>query len=135
MSRIVRAGLIQATLCEPSTSSTEKIRNAMIDKHVDLIAQAAIIGVGTRWSMDDLLGRLAESGSFEVVRLPAIAEDNDKLGRKPGEALWPERYPAEALANLPGTSCFLPGGLLQNDLTRLFIENCKLSTGTFNSIW
>ncbi len=41
MSRIVRAGLIQATLCEPSTSSTEKIRKAMIDKHVDLIAQAA----------------------------------------------------------------------------------------------
>ena len=41
MSRIVRAALIQATLCEPSTSSTEKIRNAMIDKHVDLIAQAA----------------------------------------------------------------------------------------------
>jgi len=41
MSRIVRAGLIQATLCEPSTSATEKIKKAMIDKHVDLIAQAA----------------------------------------------------------------------------------------------
>ncbi len=41
MSRIVRAGLIQATLCEPSTSAPEKIKKAMIDKHVDLIAQAA----------------------------------------------------------------------------------------------
>ena len=41
MSRMVRAGLIQATLCEPSTSATEKIKKAMIDKHVDLIAQAA----------------------------------------------------------------------------------------------
>jgi beta-ureidopropionase len=41
MSRIVRAGLIQATLCEPSTSPVAKIRRAMIDKHVALIAQAA----------------------------------------------------------------------------------------------
>ncbi len=41
MSRMVRAGLIKATLCEPSTSATEKIKKAMIDKHVDLIAQAA----------------------------------------------------------------------------------------------
>ena len=41
MPRIVRAGLIQATLCEPATSATEKIKKAMIDKHVDLIARAA----------------------------------------------------------------------------------------------
>jgi beta-ureidopropionase len=40
MSRIVRAGLIQATLCEPATSPVAKIRRAMIDKHVALIAQA-----------------------------------------------------------------------------------------------
>jgi N-carbamoylputrescine amidase len=41
MPRIVRAGLIQATLCEPATSSTEKIKKAMIDKHIALIADAA----------------------------------------------------------------------------------------------
>ncbi|MCP4246007.1 MAG: acyltransferase [bacterium] len=41
MPRNVRAGLIQATLCEPATSPAEKIKQAMIDKHVDLIAQAA----------------------------------------------------------------------------------------------
>ena len=45
MSRIVRAGLIQATLCEPGTAAIEKIKKAMIDKHVDLIAQAAAKGV------------------------------------------------------------------------------------------
>ncbi len=45
MSRIVRAGLIQATLCEPGTSALEKIKKAMIDKHVDLIAKAAAEGV------------------------------------------------------------------------------------------
>ncbi|MCH7702839.1 MAG: acyltransferase, partial [Planctomycetes bacterium] len=41
MARTVRAGLIQATLCEPATSAPEKIKQAMIDKHVGLIADAA----------------------------------------------------------------------------------------------
>ncbi len=44
MPRIVRAGLIQATLCEPSTSPTAKIKKAMIDKHVALTAEAASKG-------------------------------------------------------------------------------------------
>ena len=41
MPRIVRGGLIQATLCEPTTSPVAKIRSAMVDKHVALIAEAA----------------------------------------------------------------------------------------------
>jgi beta-ureidopropionase len=41
MPRIVRGGLIQATLCEPATSPVEKIKQAMIEKHEALIAQAA----------------------------------------------------------------------------------------------
>ena len=60
---------------------------------------AAIVGIGTRWSVDDLLGRLADS-DFEVVRLPAIAEDDDPLGRELGEALWPARYPTGVLAKI-----------------------------------
>lgn len=51
----------------------------------------------TRWHSDDLVGRLVagmESGGeqWEVVNLPALAEEDDPLGRAPGEALWPERY-------------------------------------------
>jgi len=41
MSRIVRGALIQASLCEPGTSPIEKIKKAMIDKHVHMLAQAA----------------------------------------------------------------------------------------------
>jgi beta-ureidopropionase len=44
MARIVRAGLIQATLCEPVTSGVAKIKPAMVEKHVALIAQAAAKG-------------------------------------------------------------------------------------------
>ncbi|MCB9866520.1 MAG: acyltransferase [Phycisphaerales bacterium] len=41
MARMVRGGLIQATLCEPVTSGLPKVKQRMIDKHVDLIGQAA----------------------------------------------------------------------------------------------
>src|SRR5947208_5834848 len=44
MPRIVRGGLIQATLCEPATSPVEKIKRAMIEKHEHLISQAASRG-------------------------------------------------------------------------------------------
>jgi predicted phage terminase large subunit-like protein len=61
---------------------------------------ASIVGIGTRWSVDDLLGKLADSGSFDVLRLPALAEDDDPLGREPGAALWPDRYPADVLTKI-----------------------------------
>ncbi len=41
MPRIVRGALIQATLCEPTTSPLTKIKEAMIEKHVGLIRKAA----------------------------------------------------------------------------------------------
>lgn len=55
----------------------------------------AIIIVMTRWHEDDLCGRLlnpdyGEPEDWEIVRLPAEAETDDLLGRKEGEALWPE---------------------------------------------
>jgi predicted phage terminase large subunit-like protein len=49
----------------------------------------------TRWHEDDLGGRLlAADEKWEVLRLPALAEEDDTLGRKPGEALWPEYHSA-----------------------------------------
>jgi len=53
----------------------------------------------TRWHPDDLGGRLLDTDpSWTVLRLPALAEANDPLGRTPGEALWPEWENEEALA-------------------------------------
>src|SRR4051812_40800039 len=43
--RIVKAGLIQATLAGSSSDSLEKIRQANVDKHVKLIEQAGKEGV------------------------------------------------------------------------------------------
>ena len=56
-----------------------------------------VIVIQTRWHVDDLAGRLLadmENGGerWEVVCLPAEAEANDPLGRKPGEWLWDDEY-------------------------------------------
>lgn len=63
----------------------------------------AIALVMTRWHEDDLAGRLlkAAQGDDEFaeqwleINLPALAMENDPLGRKPGEALCPDRYDVE----------------------------------------
>lgn len=57
-----------------------------------------VVLVMTRWHPDDLGGRLAATPGWRILRLPAIAEADDPLGRAPGVALWPEWEDAEALA-------------------------------------
>jgi predicted phage terminase large subunit-like protein len=63
----------------------------------------------TRWHSDDIIGRLTDKENehyreevakrWKIIRFPAIAEDdNDILKRKKGEALWPERYGLDFLA-------------------------------------
>ena len=51
---------------------------------------AAIVAIQTRWHADDLAGRLLEAqrGLWDVLCLPAIAGDDDPLGRPPGGVLW-----------------------------------------------
>ena len=61
---------------------------------------AAIILVNTRWGPGDLYGRIEQSeegAEWRIVRLPAIAEENDPLGRQPGEALCEDRFPIAKL--------------------------------------
>ena len=73
----------------------------------------------TRWHEDDLAGRLLsdQGDRWRVLRFPALAEtqeerdegarllglpagEPDLLGRAPGEALCPQRFSAEALAEI-----------------------------------
>lgn len=48
--------------------------------------------VMTRWHEDDIAGRMLAGGAedWRVLRIPAQAEDDDVLGRAPGEYLWPD---------------------------------------------
>jgi predicted phage terminase large subunit-like protein len=93
------------------------------------VGSAALL-IMTRWSPDDLAGRLLKrmvgepnADQWEVLSLPAIAEDwalgvdpakqleemkkgiwmgVDPLGRQPGEALWPGEYGLEQLKSIQG---------------------------------
>ncbi len=71
---------------------------------------AWVVLIQTRWHEDDLVGRLTdpmnpfydpeEAKDWVIIDLPALAFDDgsvDVLGRAPGEALWPERFPAPFL--------------------------------------
>jgi len=55
-----------------------------------LIPEAGIVLMHQRWHDDDLAGRLlsVEADRWRVLSLPAEAEENDPLGRAPGEWLW-----------------------------------------------
>lgn len=66
---------------------------------------ASCVVIMQRWHEEDLVGQLlrhaGEDGEeWEELRLPAIAESGDPLGREPGEALWPWRYGVEDLEQL-----------------------------------
>jgi predicted phage terminase large subunit-like protein len=61
-----------------------------------------VVLIATPFHMDDLMGRLLriQEGQWRVLRLPAIAEENDALGRAIGEPLWsdgPYGYGAKLL--------------------------------------
>ena len=94
-----------------SAALREKIYNEYIDTAMTRGKPAMwAILIMTRWQEEDLCGSIlptdysGESGSilcrdgqvWEVLCIPAEAErDNDVLGRKKGEFLWPEWFPRE----------------------------------------
>ena len=84
-------------------ADSARVRDATWDWYrSDLVTRlrpgGRIVLVMTRWHPDDLGGRLLEAGeSWRVLRLPALAEPGDPMGRQPGEALWPEWEGAAAL--------------------------------------
>lgn len=93
-------------------ADSEAVRKSTLDAYEDdlktrLLPGGSIILIQTRWHEGDLAGSIlpegyaGESGvihcrdgqDWEVICLPAMAERNDDpLGRKPGEYLWPEWF-------------------------------------------
>lgn len=68
--------------------------------------KASIILTMTPWHYDDLAHRILNSKDAKnwiVVKMPAIAKDNDVLGRTKGDALWPDRYSVDDLLKIKAT--------------------------------
>ena len=75
------------------------------DIYTRLEPGASIILIQTRWNEDDLAGRLLKEMKdggerWEVLSLPAIAEESDALNRKEGAALCPDRFNIEELMRI-----------------------------------
>jgi len=61
---------------------------------------ARVIIVMTRWHEQDLGGQLIarDSADWQILRLAAIAEDGDPIGRPPGAPLWPAWENSDSLS-------------------------------------
>ena len=56
-----------------------------------LAAKGKVVVIMTPWTDDDLAARILQSEkNARLLRIPVEAEENDPLGRRPGEALCPE---------------------------------------------
>ncbi len=105
--RGAKIGIIDDPVKNEEEAHSEAIREKIWKWYLStfytrLTPDGRVIIVMTRWHEDDLVGRLLakereeiENGThtgerWTVINFPAIAEENDALGRKPGEPLWPE---------------------------------------------
>lgn len=65
------------------------------------------------WSPERVQEEARRVSDWEFIRLPAIAEENDPLGRQPGEALWPARY--SAFGEVPGSESLAAIRIVQGE--------------------
>lgn len=96
---------------DPIKSSAEAQSQTLRQAHWDWVQStvltrrepgAVVVVVMTRWNEDDLGGRFLqwEGDDWYQIVLPAIAGEEDPIGRAPGEALWPARIPLEELEEI-----------------------------------
>lgn len=95
--------------------------------------KGAVIVIQTRWHEDDLAGRLlreeglaVDGGRWTLLNLPALAEEDDDLGRVPGAALCPERYDEKYFAMLTG-----PNGIGNAAFSALYQQRPQPEGGGF----
>jgi predicted phage terminase large subunit-like protein len=97
--------LIDDPIKNRAEANSETYRNSVWDEFRDTLwtrlhAGGRLIIILTRWHEDDLVGRLTNpknqhyeqelASKFKVINFPAEAEEDDILGRQPGDPLWPE---------------------------------------------
>lgn len=129
-----------------AAADSEADRNAVWDWYgadlaTRLVPGGWIILVMTRYHPDDIAGRLLASAGgkygdkWEVFSMPAIAKEKDILGRKPGEALWPEWQDADELQRIkhqPSMTARMWAALYQQEPV---VEGGNLVKRDFVQIW
>jgi predicted phage terminase large subunit-like protein len=76
----------------------------------------AVVLIQTRWHEQDLAGRVLkeEGDKWRVIRIPMEAEEDDALGRQPGERLWANYFTADQVESAKRNPRVW-GGLYQQD--------------------
>jgi len=133
-------GIIDDPFKDQAEADSQAIRNQKAKWYTSTFAsrKTRIPGRGlpieimmfTRWHEDDIAGRFAYADEGKpaedwcVLRLPAIAEDDDPLGREPGEALCPSIKTRAELNSIqkqdPGSFASLYQGDPSQDETGMF---------------
>jgi predicted phage terminase large subunit-like protein len=91
----------------------------------------SLVVIQTRWHEDDATGKIFDehTDEWEHICIPAIAEENDALGREEGESLCPERFPAAKLAQIKeAVTSYMFAGLYQQ-------RPAPLEGGTLKRDW
>jgi predicted phage terminase large subunit-like protein len=107
---------------KPDEAESDVVRKGVITWYQNTVGSrlnspnTPIILIMQRLHEEDLAGWLLAGGTGEVwehVSLPAIAEENDPLGRAVGEALWPEKHTIEDLRVMETASPYVFSGQYQ----------------------
>ena len=103
--------LIDDPLKDAKEAGSPTVRNDLWEWYTKVAftrchAASAIVVIHTRWHEDDLIGKLCDPDNphhdpviakdWTYLNIPAIMGDNEvtkALGKKPGDALWPKRFP------------------------------------------
>lgn len=113
-------------------ANSETYRNSVYDWYTDDLYTrrepgAQIILIMTRWHEDDLAGRILiseDAVNWKTIKLPALALEDDLLGRKMGRALCPQRYDEKELNRIKTT-------LGSKSFEALYQQNPKEQEGDF----
>ncbi len=111
--------------------------------HTRLSPEGSVIVLMTRWHQGDLSGYLQKEhpDNWTVIRLPALAEEGDPMGRAEGTALCEERYSAEKLLQFRkamGPTMFnalyqqRPSAEEGGDIKRRYIQYYRVKPPQFN---
>jgi predicted phage terminase large subunit-like protein len=104
--------IIDDIISNSEQASSKTMRDKMWDWFISVamtrrMNKKLVIITFTRWHTDDIIGRLTDpenecynhqlAQKIKIINFPAIADEDDPLGRAPGEALWPDRYDIDFL--------------------------------------
>jgi predicted phage terminase large subunit-like protein len=106
-------------IADSAAALSETVRNSTMDWYEStaetrINAGGAQIFTMQRWHDYDPARRVVfdHAKDWRIINLPAIADhdpargETDPLGRQPGEALWPERWPVEVLREMQARKAF-----------------------------